>query len=37
MPNMYSKGEFLKIIEEHEDSKHSDVDKDEKKGLKEKE
>ena len=34
MPNVYSKGELLKIIEEHEDSKHSDVDEDEEKMVK---
>ena len=29
MPNIYSKGELMKIVEEHEGSKESDVDQDE--------
>ncbi len=34
MPNLYSKRELLSIIEEHEDSKHSSIDKDEERIVK---
>ncbi|MBL7022378.1 HlyC/CorC family transporter [Patescibacteria group bacterium] len=34
MPTVYSKKELMKIIEEHEDSTHSDVDEDEERIIK---
>jgi len=34
MPSVYSRGELISVIEEHEDSEHSDVDADEERIIK---